>query len=365
MKRILAGCCLLLCGCASTQLTLNVLDVASSTSRLAREQVLYNLAQFIDSDAAIPAQVLFGQGSVSTSNSLSAALTDPISKSVQTTEQVAKSVSTVSSIVGTNAAKSLSLTGGNTGNQSWGIDTVGDPDILRRLYDLYRFAVLGNDSLDAQMALLNDYPIHYTVTSTAAVGPASLTVDPNSIIGSNCVLCGQYSASASPSPPYPKVCSSGNALAANARALTRSSSNALTSYRVELRDFAKPPPGAPSSTSRAATTAATGAGGVCLTINRRLLPRQTGQSRWLLWDGLPGVGRGSSNPPPNPDRDIFLGRYGAYALYVDGSQPERFSEFVIFITAAAASTPNPSTNGASTGSGQPKAPAGTTLLSGQ
>ena len=365
MKRTLFACVLLLSGCASSQLTYNVLDIASSTSRLAKEQVLYNLAQFIDSEAAIPAQVVFGQGSVLTTNTLNATFTDPLSKTVAATNTLQKTMATATttqatnSLVATDAGKSLAITGGNTATQSWGVDTIGDSDVLRRLYDLYRFAVSGDDSLAAEQALLNDYPLHYSITSANGIGPSSLAIDPNSIIGSNCVLCGKNSASASSSPPYPRVCESSNARSANL-----GPSSALTSYRVELKDLHRPPPGTSARSATASTTAAAGTTGqVCLTINQRLLPKVPGLGRWLLWEPQAGATKGSSRPAPKPDRDIFLGTYGHYALYVDGRQPDRFSEFVIFITAAAVSTPNPSSNGATTGSGAPKAPASTAIIS--
>ncbi len=188
VKRVVWVCCLLLCGCASTQLTYNVLDVASSTSRLAREQVLHNLAEFIDSRAATPAQVVFGQGSVSTENSLSTTFTDPISKTIAATTGA---VGQLTQTVHTTTDKTIGITGGNTANQSWGIDTIGDPDVLRRVYDLYRFAVDGNDCPHTQIALLRDYPLAYQMTNGDANSKASsLAIDPNSMLGSNCVLCG-------------------------------------------------------------------------------------------------------------------------------------------------------------------------------
>ena len=56
---ILAATCaaaVLVSGCASTQLNENTLDLAESTDNLLTKQVKYNLAQFIDSQMAIPAQ---------------------------------------------------------------------------------------------------------------------------------------------------------------------------------------------------------------------------------------------------------------------------------------------------------------------
>ncbi len=104
-------------------------------------------------------------------------------------------------------------------------------------------------------------------------------------------------------------------------------------------------------------------GKVCLTINRRLLPKP-GHGRWLLWEALPGASQPSSVPAPDHAKDIYLGIYGHYTLFVDGGQQDRFAEFVIFLTAASASVPNPSSIGSATGQGMPKAPSATVLTSG-
>lgn len=380
MKRVVWVCSLLLCGCASTQLTYNVLDVASTTSQLAREQVLHNLAEFIDSKAAIPAQVVFGQGQVSTENSVNTSFTDPISKTVAATATGVKNVlvgngtasSATNSVVTTAAGKSLSLTGGNTANQSWGIDTIGDPDVLRRLYDLYRFAVDGNDCPHAQLALLLDYPLAYSPANGGTNGGAAspgLSIDPNSMIGANCVLCGVNTASASPDPDYPQVCDGddGTVSVTAIRAVPGTCEGGYGAARprmlrrLELKGLGKQ--SASSKSGTAASSLVSKSGKTCLTINRRLLPKH-GYGRWLLWEALPGASRGNSNPAPNHEKDIYLGLYGHYALYVDGDQPERLAEFVIFITAAASSVPNPSSEGSANGTGKTKAPSSVLLTSG-
>ncbi len=373
MKHVVWVCGLLLCGCASTQLTYNVLDVASTTSQLAREQVLHNLAQFIDSKTATPAQVVFGQGTVSTENSVSTTLADPLTKTIAATASFTKSAAGAvtggsNQTVGTTADKSLSITGGNTANQSWGIDTIGDPDVLRRLYDLYRFAVDGNDCPFAQLALLRDYPLAYNLSTSGADGTApALTIDPNSMLGSNCVLCSVTSASASPtslrvcdgtdgSETVSKIESGIGACEQNDRRVA-----AHTVHRLELKGLFKRSAGSKSAT--AASSLISKSGKVCLAINRRLLPRP-GQGRWLLWEPLPGASRPVSIPAPDHAKDVYLGLYGHYALYIDGNQPERLPEFVIFITAASVSVPNPSSEGAANGTGKSKAPSSVLLTSG-
>ncbi len=343
--------------------------------------MLHNLAAFIDDDAAIPAQVVFGQGSVSTTNTVSATLTDPFTNTIAATDTVLKGAtgaitSVTNSSVGTTTDKSLGLTGGNTALQSWGVDTIGDPDQLRRLYDLYRFAVDGNNCPHSQLALLLDYPLAYSPTSgggnNGGAAPG-VSIDPHGMIGTNCVLCAETSASAPPKgQPYARVCEGDDGSeSVNAVRAAKNAANqvapgtcaafplkASTLHRVELKSISK----IASGTGSGASLLKNNANKVCLTINRRLLPKPN-DGRWLLWEALPGAKKANSNPAPDHQRDFYLGLYGHYALYVDYNQPDRFSEFVIFVTAAASSTLNPASAGAANGNRQ-SAPSGVALTSG-
>ena len=346
MKCFLWVCSLFLCGCASTQLTYNVLDVASSTSQLSTEQVLHNLAQFLDNPAAVPAQVVFGQGSVSTTNTVNATFADPISKTVALTDTVAQAAATTIThqSVDTSSGKSLSLTGGNTAVQSWGIDTIGDPDQLRRLYDLYRFAVDGNSCPYAETALLLDYPLTYSPTNGGGDSSApAVTIDAHSMIGANCVLCAENSASAPQKDQgYARVCEGNdgsdsiNVVHREKAAYEFQDNNcraAAASYRpgvrvtmncVELKGISNQ---IAHGTPGGASLLKTKGGPVCLTINRKT-PSSEGfeGSSWktsrelAALEGLAGSPQAKFHPSPAPD-DIYLGLYGHYALYVDQRQP--------------------------------------------
>ena len=72
----------LISGCASTQLNHNTMDLASTTDDLLQRQVLHNLERFIDSDAAIPAQIVITSGAASTTNSLTPSISAPFANSV-------------------------------------------------------------------------------------------------------------------------------------------------------------------------------------------------------------------------------------------------------------------------------------------
>jgi hypothetical protein len=74
-----------LAGCASTELTFNTLDIASTTDDLMTEQVFHNLSDFIDSDLAYPTQLVIGSGTATTNDSLTANYTDPLTFAVQNT----------------------------------------------------------------------------------------------------------------------------------------------------------------------------------------------------------------------------------------------------------------------------------------
>jgi hypothetical protein len=272
--------------CASTQLNYNTLDLASTADHLLTGQVLHNLALFIDSDAAIPSQIVINGGTATTANTITPSFSTPLSKAVTLGTSIAAAgtgaiTSTSLTNSGVTAAKTLSVGASNVATQNWAYDPVSDADQLRRLHALYRFAVEGNDKVSAQATLIRDYPLVYRQDKNG-----NLIIDDHALKGPNCVVC---------------VCAHGG-------------------YKRS---------DAPKS---------------CLAPNRRLLPT-TGR-RWLLWTSLPGANRPSSNPPPS-ENDFLLGQYGFYLLYVDLNQADRLSQFELFIAAAATSAPSPSGGGSS------------------
>src|SRR5215471_18271139 len=94
---VVAAClvaCVLIGGCASTQLNYNTLDLASSSENLITSQVLDNLARVRSFAYAIPAQVSIPSGSATTTNSVTPTLGGPIGPSLTT--NVANSVASPS-----------------------------------------------------------------------------------------------------------------------------------------------------------------------------------------------------------------------------------------------------------------------------
>ena len=75
-------------------------------------------------------------------------------------------------------------------------------------------------------------------------------------------------------------------------------------HRLELKGISKQL--ASSKSGNAAASLLNKNGKVCLTINRRLLPRDS-LGRWLRWEALPGASRPSSIPAPDHQRDVYSG----------------------------------------------------------
>jgi len=121
---LLAIIAILLGGCSSVQLNRDTLELASSTDHLLTEQVLKNLATFIDNPASLPAHVTVTSGTAVTSNAL-----------VPSFPPICVSFSNVAS-------------------QNWVYSTVTDADTLERLSALYRWAIDGNDQ-----RLIETYPL--------------------------------------------------------------------------------------------------------------------------------------------------------------------------------------------------------------
>jgi hypothetical protein len=194
--RLLQGVVVLaLGGCASAELTYNTLDLASSTDDLMTEQVFHNLSNFIDSDLAYPAQLVLGSGSATTSDTLSANYTNPLTAAIQTTSTVAaaslqvtntlaKAVSTGSSGNTTTttaatqttsplgpglqtqsgrASSSLGLGAQAVRSQLWSYVPVTDAFRAARLMALYHYVIYGSaypgNSVRYAQAMREEYPL--------------------------------------------------------------------------------------------------------------------------------------------------------------------------------------------------------------
>jgi hypothetical protein len=150
-----------LVGCASAQLNYNTLDIASTIDTLVTNQVLSNLAKFIESPHAIPSQVALSAGTVSTNNTVTPSLTAPLNVATTATNTVATTVAAAVSTATTNTATGnrpnvgAALSATDQWTQTWGVSPLTDPDQLRRLRVLYQFGA----GLISRADLLCNYPI--------------------------------------------------------------------------------------------------------------------------------------------------------------------------------------------------------------
>jgi hypothetical protein len=161
---------LLLGGCASAQLNFNTVDVTSSFADLMTRQVLANLSRYIDDPEALPAQADIAAGTVQTSNSVTPAITGPLTQSIAfgATGAITSSAVTGASTTGTFS---------DAWQQNWNLAPITDANTLRNLRAIYRYAVY-KTLLEAE----------YHVPRVAVSG--GLQPDTYMLALPQCVLCG-------------------------------------------------------------------------------------------------------------------------------------------------------------------------------
>src|SRR5450755_487188 len=274
---------LLLGGCASFQLNENTLDLGGTVDTLVRRQILLNLSRFVENHYAIPAQVNILAGADTTTNSLSASYSDPFSKAITVTNTVASAATTTTT--NTNSAlrnpKTLTPSATDSWTQTWSLNTITDPDQMRRVRALYRFAVGATiDKADCPKArakdktrngagtgcltLQKEYP---TPMKLAGSDPGKMAFfpDPTFLVRPGCVLC---------APDESK-------LATPATAVTK----------------------------------------------EQLVKNDNLTRDWLNWEIVGG-------PPrlPHSSNEKFLGQYGNVLLWTN--DPDQFSQFMMFVLEA-------------------------------
>jgi len=70
LRLICLAVCLLVSGCASTQLNYNTADLASSLNSLTKRQIFYNLAQAVTDPEFVPSQATISIGTAQTLNAV-------------------------------------------------------------------------------------------------------------------------------------------------------------------------------------------------------------------------------------------------------------------------------------------------------
>jgi hypothetical protein len=310
----------LLTACASSQLNYNTLDLASTTDGLLTRQVLYNFSIFLDSPVAVPAQMVISSGTATTSNSVTPSLNAPLNAGVTTTATLMRAATATTTNTSTlqTGSSTFGLSATDSWNQSWGYAPITDPDRLKRLQALYRYAVQWSDDADGVVRFVANFPLVYKSVSY------------------NKPLC--------------------------LRDMTNSSKNGLMkdSSSLDLDLAAKPQPTATPSSGQiqvCATAAGTSTQGVSHGATSTTFARQTPDEHylggptcivcrsphghtinplfrggWLRWQDLSG---GYVRPNRQPQEgDLPLGQAGHYVFYVNPKDAQRFVDFSVAVLSA-------------------------------
>jgi hypothetical protein len=164
MPRRNAICCLiaiaacLLVGCAAPLLNSNTMELSATVDSLITRQVIYNLTKIQENRFALPAQAQIPQGQVTTTLSVNSNVTAALNPMSTATAMLASTgASSTITKVNTNTLSGNSAVLGGTvsGMQDWVVNTVLDPEALRRLRLLYQYATGQILAID----LLCEYPI--------------------------------------------------------------------------------------------------------------------------------------------------------------------------------------------------------------
>jgi hypothetical protein len=325
-----------LSGCASAELNHNTLDIASNSDNLLTRQTIYNLSNFLDSNVALPAQIVVSSGTATTADTATAGVTTPLNQAITNLAQSAKTISSNSSTVLTGskssvtAAVGFSTTAQDVSTQNYSFQMITDPYQLWRLKALYRLAVEGDKY---EGTFVKEYPkIYKSVTQQRTACLHDRTKSNSTVYGTGTTT---DPASGLPSQFQSCVTQYGTGSNAGTGGATMGGGTDSTSILVLDEHFLTGP--------TCIVCERRNAGKTTYAANERL------KGRWLHWRGLPGA------TPPGPDTyrdgDIFVGRSGHYELYVDPKHPEKFADFTIFVLAASTQADSAVTGGSGGGAG--------------
>ena len=178
-------------GCASTQLNYNTLDLAASLDSLTTKQILFNLARTLEDPYAVPSEINIAAGTATTSNSITPTFSTPLSASTTATN---------TSFSVTHPNGTVSVGASDQWEQGWTLDPINNPDEVRRLQALYRYAI---GWIRDDQAFKCEYPIQsganltpkprkYTLNCAKADGSRvaiEVMPDPTFLVRPSCVIC--------------------------------------------------------------------------------------------------------------------------------------------------------------------------------
>jgi hypothetical protein len=126
---------LMLTGCATTQLARTTVNVAGTIEEIQISQVVENFGRFKSRPGAMPSMVSLSGGTVQVVNTVTPAVTFPLS------HMFARTVSATPATTTTMAGGSSTISGTVTWQQNFNIVPIVDPFVLRNLAALYGTAV--------------------------------------------------------------------------------------------------------------------------------------------------------------------------------------------------------------------------------
>jgi hypothetical protein len=326
-KKSIIALALTLSGCASTELNKNTMDIATNSNSLLTEQTLYNLSNFLDSELALPAQIVVSTGSATTADTASATVSAPLSRAFTATNQLVRTVGAMPSTAGTNIATGVAAGAGlmaeaqDVRTQNYSFQMITDAYQLWRLKALYRIAIDGREA-----DFVRDYPpiyksvsqqrsvcLHDKAKNNATVYGLGTTADPASGLSNQFQSCvTQYSPGAG---------------------VTMGAGTDTSTVLVPDEHFL--------------------AGPTCAVCMKRIAGRriyianESLKGHWLHWRSLSGAANG--RPDTYRPGDIYVGQSGHYELYVDPGQVKKFADFTIFVLAASTQTDSAVTGGSGGG----------------
>jgi hypothetical protein len=306
-------------GCASTQLYYNTVDLATSTDSLLTKQILYNFANFIDSPVAIPAQMVISSGTATTSNSVTPNFTTPLDAGITTSASLARAAAatTTNTFTSATASKTLGVSGTDSWNQSWAYTTITDPDRLKRLQALYRYAVEWSEEPDGIMQFVLNFPLVYKSASYSK--PLCLedetTKKHASTDQSNALALDTQGDKADKAGKSIQVCVTAAGGTAGAAGLSHGATTKTFTRQIPDEHYLTGP--------------------TCIVCSgpqgrRTINPLIFGP--WLRWQDLSGrFVRPERVPRPG---DVLLGQSGHYAFFTDGLRAQRFVDFSVAVLSA-------------------------------
>jgi hypothetical protein len=216
LRLISIALCLLVCGCASTQLNYNTADLASSLNSLTKRQIFFNLAQAMTDPEFVPSQATISIGTAQTLNAVTPSISVPLGLPMITTARdgTGRFAGTQFSTQVTSPTPTLGVQMTDGWNQSWTMVPLNSAPQLRRLRALYQYVTgtvphHGTQYLtleEAEKLFLCEYPLQsFNVSPTSGNVAFRIDgcqnnntrqsqsrvvhVDPTFTQGPSCIIC--------------------------------------------------------------------------------------------------------------------------------------------------------------------------------